>query len=350
MNITFLIGNGFDLNLGLKTAYGHFLKHYLSHTDGDNPKVTYFKEKINRNWENWADVELALGQCTKDYTDAEVFMECYDDLFDKLAEYLSNEEKKLEKYDQEIFGEAMQHAMTNWREGFRVQRSTVIESHIKRITGEFVYNFIVFNYTYTLDRAVQALNGKSLGYRRINNTQHPNLLGQRIHVHGYTDKDMILGLNDISQIANAKLFNDCDVFDAGRLIKPEANLMMENNTDRLTHALLEKSDLLYIYGMSLGDTDRIWWERIGKVMEKKPDLQVIIYCYDAPNDALHYHKFRRHENRIRAKLCDYFDASNLAFGDRIHVTGMNIFSKMKNIVAEQVENLEDVDATNTLSM
>ena len=28
MNITFLIGNGFDLNLGLATAYSDFVKYY----------------------------------------------------------------------------------------------------------------------------------------------------------------------------------------------------------------------------------------------------------------------------------------------------------------------------------
>ncbi len=31
MNITFLIGNGFDLNLGLKTRYTDFYKYYMEH-------------------------------------------------------------------------------------------------------------------------------------------------------------------------------------------------------------------------------------------------------------------------------------------------------------------------------
>ena len=40
MNITFLIGNGFDLNLGLKTTYHNFLDYYyLKIIDDDNDNI-----------------------------------------------------------------------------------------------------------------------------------------------------------------------------------------------------------------------------------------------------------------------------------------------------------------------
>ncbi|MBR3872777.1 MAG: bacteriophage abortive infection AbiH family protein [Clostridia bacterium] len=353
MNITFMIGNGFDLNLGLETAYRHFLKHYLSHTDGDSPRVSYFKQKISQDWENWSDVELALGQITKDYTgdDAAIaFMECYDDIFDKLAEYLTNEEKRLDEGALDALGKAMAYGLKNWQEGFRPQRKREIDSHIQNFSGGFTYNFIIFNYTRTTDKALSSIEGKTLGRRQHGNTLYENAIGKYIHVHGYTDKDMILGVNDESQIANMKIFEKHSPFEADRLIKPTANLMFENGTDSLAHAILQKSDLVYIYGMSLGMTDQIWWERIEKVLSQKSDMQVIIYSYDAPSDALHYHRFLQHEDRIRSKICDYFDASNLELGERVHVTSNNIFSKLTNIVPKRIKETKQINENNSLSI
>ncbi len=48
IRVTFLIGNGFDLNLGLDTRYEDFYPHYLEdgrfHTD--DPEILQFKEAL----------------------------------------------------------------------------------------------------------------------------------------------------------------------------------------------------------------------------------------------------------------------------------------------------------------
>lgn len=36
MNITFFIGNGFDLNLGIKTSYSDFCPYFFEHSSDDN--------------------------------------------------------------------------------------------------------------------------------------------------------------------------------------------------------------------------------------------------------------------------------------------------------------------------
>ena len=48
MNITFLIGNGFDLNLGLDTSYNDFLNFYLQEKSGDDEEIRGFKADIRR--------------------------------------------------------------------------------------------------------------------------------------------------------------------------------------------------------------------------------------------------------------------------------------------------------------
>jgi len=62
MNIVYLIGNGFDLNLGLQTKYQHFYDYYLTHSEGnDSPHIKDLKDHIKNNRENWSDLEFALG-------------------------------------------------------------------------------------------------------------------------------------------------------------------------------------------------------------------------------------------------------------------------------------------------
>ena len=44
MNITFLIGNGFDRNLGLNTTYSDFTKHYKSIETNNETMVASFSK------------------------------------------------------------------------------------------------------------------------------------------------------------------------------------------------------------------------------------------------------------------------------------------------------------------
>ena len=46
MNITFLIGNGFDLGFGINTSYSSFLDYYLQ-IDTSDTDIKIFKERID---------------------------------------------------------------------------------------------------------------------------------------------------------------------------------------------------------------------------------------------------------------------------------------------------------------
>jgi len=63
MNITFLIGNGFDRNLGLKTTYSDFIKWYKK-TPPKTDILKKFREYINDNEELWSAAEEELGKYT----------------------------------------------------------------------------------------------------------------------------------------------------------------------------------------------------------------------------------------------------------------------------------------------
>lgn len=57
MNITFLVGNGFDLNLGLRTSYETFYKYYIKKEPHD-----LIAKFIKDDYRLWADLELGLGE------------------------------------------------------------------------------------------------------------------------------------------------------------------------------------------------------------------------------------------------------------------------------------------------
>ena len=87
MNVAFLLGNGFDLQLGLKTRYENFYEYY-SKRPSANELISHLKEHINDYLEgkknrlpdvNWEDLEMALGKYTKE-------LKSYEELEDKIKE------------------------------------------------------------------------------------------------------------------------------------------------------------------------------------------------------------------------------------------------------------------------
>ena len=88
---------------------------------------------------------------------------------------------------------------------------------------------------------------------------------------------MILGVNDSSQINNEELCNEpgfLNVFVKEKMNKGIGELNVEKAEE-----ILGKSIIVAIYGMSIGDTDKYWWEAIGDWLMKSPDHLLVIYHY-----------------------------------------------------------------------
>lgn len=69
---------------------------------------------------------------------------------------------------------------------------------------EFRYSFITFNYTNVLDRIIGLYDEKTAIITKHQGQEfmRSNKIGQIIHIHGTTDEEMILGVNDAEQIGN----------------------------------------------------------------------------------------------------------------------------------------------------
>lgn len=342
MNITFLIGNGFDLNIGLKTTYSSFLKKYTVINKTDNDIIKLFKTSILKEEKLWSNAEKAFGILTKEFKEkeytAEDYCVCHEDFCIKLAEHLLSEEQKLNYTALNgTISKGFSNGIRNYKKGFREAELNNIISAENTFNGGITFNFINFNYTAVLGLCFEATRTKSgiLGTRTFRGTTSSNQLGKILHVHGTVHKDMVLGVNDISQIEEPQLFEGYDEEYINEIIKQKTNEINEENSDSKAFDLLKTSDLIYIYGMSTGETDKLWWERICKLMSRNPNLHLIIHKYDAPEDGLIRRAFRLYVNETRKVFTSYSgldDETRKNIEKRIHINKTNIFSDLKDLI------------------
>ena len=122
MNILYIVGNGLDIQYGLKTKYSDFYEYQIPIYKERKNTENYFNiiyDNIlmdeNTNWENWSDLELALGELTKNSEiDEEEFMEDLEEVSIDLNNYLSIVQDKfdltgktidIQKYLKEIYSQ-----------------------------------------------------------------------------------------------------------------------------------------------------------------------------------------------------------------------------------------------------
>lgn len=281
MNITFLIGNGFDLGLGMKTSYEDFYEVYTIEKDDDNENIRGFKRTLkNRNGSdnkiiNWSDFELAFGLHSNEFSefDIDLYKERYIHFVKHFNLYLENENKKFDFSEKQKIANRMYEAVDKYfyiREGDR----QFIQQLYNKIKGDQIYNFVSFNYTNCLDMCVKILEDKLKSYssRRI---------GDVIHVHGYIEKNMILGVNDTSQIDNDFFAKDDWIIK--NIVKPQQNLSCRTTYDNKVSSLINKSNIICIYGMSIGETDKKWWELVVDWLTRSSDNALIVLTHVSSN-------------------------------------------------------------------
>ncbi len=349
MNITFLIGNGFDLNLGLDTRYTDFLAEYLQDNSQDDEEIKSFKADIRKQQngnsdtsENlWANAELAFGRYTdnivKQGKKAGSFSRRRIDFCRKLAAYLQEQETRvcIEGYEQTFV-----EAIHKFHSGLTEVQNDEVELSNGAFDGGFTFNFLVFNYTCIIDRLIEAAQkqGIPLGTRGYKNTTYHNSFGKTIHVHGTTENDMVFGVNDESQIANMALFDGDSPFYLNSFIKQRTNKGNEARIDEKAHEVIKTSSFIYIYGMSIGATDKIWWQRIVERMKVQPNVHVFIYCHDAPQDALIKEERWFYEDNRKNQLLAFAGGNNSALESRIHIVDNNIFEVFTDIATTTNDN------------
>lgn len=295
MKITFFIGNGYDINTGLKTSYPDFLKWYVAQPSKNN-LIADFKKIIKDGIEYWSDLEIALGQKTLAYplNTKSSFKECKFDLDTQMQVYLKEQNKLIQEpslEDIEIFRRSVVKFCLCCSSGYRKDLQRIYNAHGSE---EYEYNIVNFNFTNTVDifwnklpkdafwhdiRYPQLLSGES--FRTIDKK------GQLFHIHGTLSNAMMTGVGNPSQLANT-IFQRTEII-TSLCVKPVMNENCRNEIENKISKLIECTDIFVVYGMSIGITDEKWWRSVVCRLLTERNTYLVIVNYDKDyNPALPY--------------------------------------------------------------
>lgn len=253
-NTVLIIGNGFDLDLGMKTRYIDFASDkefwpFGDKHDYEENTLPCYLNKIKDDVKTWFDLELLLASyasidnSTQTNFNANKDREYLTELTDALARYLYHQE--------ELYLEKMsQYHCT--------MRATISKQVIDSIVRKTNYSIYSFNYTNLL----KIFNSFSLGSVKCQ------------YIHGsLNDNNIILGTGDLQKLKDDYFFFHKS---ANRLYK-SCNLVED----------LQNADEIYIFGHSLGDNDHDYFLeffdlaiRVRQGSQAKEKIKLRFFTYD----------------------------------------------------------------------
>ncbi len=334
MNITYLFGNGFDLNLNLKTGYSNFYKSLTLDKIADNdiykeivyftfendipPKICeYFVEVSDDNFKKstykmvpiknvkmffgslstelknsvieqmispyslWRDLELGIGKYVseiKDNASKYKFLDDFAHLIQDLKTYLVKENSKFDMVEDDDFDLMALETFKYFFKEFKVKNARNDISTIVKFSEdeEHNYNFITFNYTDTIEKIIKKMKErKSLEQ----DGQYNNKLNSVVYIHGKLHSNQILlGVNDFDQLSDV-VFDRQDLL-YKMVIKPMSNDSIDRSKNVKCDKIINESNIICLYGLSLSETDKRWYRLILDRLFSDSKLYVIIYWYN----------------------------------------------------------------------
>lgn len=323
MNITWIIGNGFDINLGLKTGYQDFLDNcYFKDPDehGYRKRLQEACAGIRglEKAEHWSDLEALLGQSSQGYGDDEAatFHHTFQEMQMLFTDYAHREELRLPE-------ELPPECIKEFKESVCDFGKRMVPADGKyfgwgSVREQIRYDFISLNYTSTLDKFIAASITKDniISSHTAGNTYN-GLLGTVLHLHGSIDsngaaRDIIFGVSDTNQIKN-------DVFakNAGFTkiwVKEQKNSAhYGNNSVERAETLINDSQIICIFGCSLGESDEYLWRKVGTKLGKDSHCRLVLFVHGIPDR--HGHDAFEYEQKLEEGLESFRAVSGVSSED-----------------------------------
>lgn len=317
MNITFMIGNGFDLNLNLKTGYKDFYKYYI-----ENTKEDIISKSIEKDYELWADLELGLGLLLNKINESQIdeFLDSKANLEVLLTEYLTKESAKFSITDENKFTEEFIKKIINFSDGFCTEDKNQLKGLVSKTPEAINYNFITFNYTTILDKMVEVVKGKNDKFTThvSGSTRYTDVLCDPHHIHGTLNgEDLILCVDNPSQIDNEIFRTDRRITDY--MIKTNVNKALGERKIETAKAIIDNSKYICLFGLSIGDTDCTWWKYLVEWLNRYDNNRLVLFVRDDSK----VHRSGAETIRLRDKNRSYF-------GTRSYCTDEKLYDKIRD--------------------
>lgn len=336
MNITFLVGNGFDLNLKLNTRYSDFYKYYI-----DNDPKDMLSKSIKDDYAMWSDLEIGLGAFLESIDENQIdeFLDSKSTLERMLSEYLTLENNRFKIKDEKVFSEEFKKKVLNFFSDFNAIDKDHYHNVMRSAREQINYNFITFNYTNVLDEMVLCAqkNCKPFGTHSFGSTGYSDPVVLPHHIHGKLTEDLILGLDNSEQILNEKLKANPKL--TNYIIKSAVNTALGEKKIEKAKQIIDKSKFVCLFGLSIGDTDGMWWSYIIEWLKRDSDNRLVLFINKNTNVQLSGQEKIRFRDSNREKMlersrCDISDTATIVQERIIIVPNSKIFT-FENISLEE---------------
>ena len=290
MNVTFLIGNGFDLACGMQTSYPAVYEEYIK-TPSATPIIEQFKadlikNKTKENWGNWSDFEMGMAQYAEKFDNEQDFITCIADFKKFLRGYLLKEQAAFKKFWGYAYKEAefeLQKYISFCVSNFYLGASKKLEREIVE-RGDKIknINFVSFNYTTVLDMIIRCNWGPKKPI---------------YHIHGtLEDGDVTLGIDEDTQIKNR-----FSLTKKGKrvFVKPFFNNEEDPKKVEDIKQLIIESEYICAFGLSFGDSDLTWKNAIIEWLKSHKDHHLFLYDYGCSKIEIDDIAMRRNEEETQ---------------------------------------------------
>lgn len=165
--------------------------------------------------------------------------------------------------------------------GLEPKQQSILNSYILGFPADkVVIDCVTFNYTKTIETVLKKYDPYISNWR---NKDLPVYLNSIMHLHGALDELILVGVNDVTQIANESFRDNPELKE--EFVKPEINNGCENLKNESFIRLIRNANIIVLFGVSVGITDLNWWQAIGERIDNPhDDLRLIYYPYDVKKD------------------------------------------------------------------
>lgn len=291
----YLIGNGFDLDLGIDSSYStYYRSKYFIDLCNKSPVASYIKDLIEKDYkENWVDFEEAIkiycinvlgNESAMDnerlikFQNLREFEEHFKEIRNSIADFLSEQASRV---DLSITPDTKNSVLIAKEIVDRFERTSNLSGGL--ISENNNVKIITFNYTDTLTKLIEIEARKKwavsngFGEKFTNNFQ--KIKDSIVHIHGSLEADnIILGIEDVVDIIPKETF----------IVRKSIHV----DYTKFSLGLMSKANNVTIFGHSLGTSDEMYFKKLFTLWKQTPSnnnkRKITIYHKKDPKQKVYY--------------------------------------------------------------